>query len=73
MIGRSLETRTVKLEASRRRPNELLLVWHRPGGNVKAAGRGAASVVEGAGAAPAGGVVLRTNGGSSNSFDQCLT
>ena len=37
MIARSLETRIVKLEASRRRPNELLVVWRRPGGDVKAA------------------------------------
>jgi hypothetical protein len=31
---RSLETRVGKLEALRRRPNELLVVWRRPGGNV---------------------------------------
>ena len=37
MIARSLETRVAKLEASRRRPNELLVVWRRPGGDVKAA------------------------------------
>ena len=37
MIARSLETRIVKLEASRRRPNEMLVVWRRPGGDVRAA------------------------------------
>ena len=37
MIARNLETRIVKLEASRRRPGELLVVWRRPGGDVKAA------------------------------------
>ena len=37
MTARSLETRIVKLEASRRRPDELLVVWRRPGGDVKAA------------------------------------
>ena len=37
MTARSLETRIVKLEASRRRPNEMLVVWRRPGGDVRAA------------------------------------
>ena len=37
MTTRSLKTRIVKLEASRRRPNELLVVWRRPGGDVRAA------------------------------------
>ena len=37
MIARSLETRLVKLEVSRRRPNELLVVWRRPGNDVMAA------------------------------------
>jgi len=37
MTARSLEGRIAKLEASRRRPNELLVVWRRPGGDVKAA------------------------------------
>ena len=37
MTVRSLKTRIVKLEASRWRPNELLVVWRRPGGDVKAA------------------------------------
>ena len=37
MIARSLETRIVKLEVSRRRPNEMLVVWRRPGGDVRAA------------------------------------
>ena len=37
MIARNLETRIAKLEVSRRRPNELLLVWRRPGGDVGAA------------------------------------
>ena len=32
MIARNLKTRIVKLEASRRRPDELLLVWRRPNG-----------------------------------------
>ena len=31
MIARDLETRIVKLEARRRRPDELLLIWRRPG------------------------------------------
>jgi hypothetical protein len=39
MIARNLETRIKKLEASRRRPNELLVVWRRPGGDVRAAAR----------------------------------
>ena len=29
--------RVAKLEGSRRRPNEMLVVWRRPGGDVKAA------------------------------------
>ena len=37
MTARGLETRIVKLEASRRRPNEMLVVWRRPGGDVRAA------------------------------------
>jgi hypothetical protein len=37
MIARNLETRIKKLESSRRRPNELLVVWRRPGGDVRAA------------------------------------
>jgi hypothetical protein len=37
MIARSLETRVLKLEVSRRRPNEMLVVWRRPGGDVMAA------------------------------------
>ena len=37
MIARSLETRIVKLETSRRRSNEKLVVWRRPGGDVMAA------------------------------------
>ncbi len=37
MTARSLETRIAKLEASRRRPNEMLVVWRRPGGDVRAA------------------------------------
>ena len=37
MTVRTLETRIVKLEASRRRPNEMLVVWRRPGGDVRAA------------------------------------
>jgi hypothetical protein len=34
MIARNIETRIVKLEARRRRPDELLLVWRRPGATV---------------------------------------
>ena len=37
MIARNLEKRIAKLEASWRRPNELLLVWRRPNGDVRAA------------------------------------
>jgi len=37
MSLRNLEARIAKLEASRRRPNELLLVWRRPNGDVRAA------------------------------------
>jgi hypothetical protein len=37
MIARSLETRIAKLEVSRRRLNEMLVVWRRPGGDVSAA------------------------------------
>ena len=37
MTARSFETRVLKLEASRQRPNEMLVVWRRPGGDVKAA------------------------------------
>jgi hypothetical protein len=34
MIARNIETRIVKLEARRRRPDELLLVWRRPGAKI---------------------------------------
>jgi hypothetical protein len=34
MIARNIKTRIVKLEARRRRPDELLLVWRRPGAPV---------------------------------------
>jgi len=37
VIARNLEKRIAKLEASWRRPNELLLVWRRPNGDVRAA------------------------------------
>jgi hypothetical protein len=37
MTARSLETRITKLEISRKRPNEMLVVWRRPGGDVRAA------------------------------------
>jgi hypothetical protein len=37
MIARNIETRIVKLEARRRRPDELLLVWRRPGAAISAA------------------------------------
>jgi hypothetical protein len=41
MTVRSLESRIVKLEAGRRRPNEVLLVWRRPDAGVRAAISGA--------------------------------
>jgi hypothetical protein len=41
MIARNIETRIVKLEARRRRPDELLLVWRRPGVTVTEALAGA--------------------------------
>jgi hypothetical protein len=34
MMGRNIENRIVKLEARRRRPDELLLVWRRPGAAI---------------------------------------
>jgi hypothetical protein len=37
MIARNLETRIVKLEARRRRPDEILLIWRRPGSSVSEA------------------------------------
>ena len=37
VIARNLEKRIAKLEASRQRPDELLLVWRRPNGDVRAA------------------------------------
>jgi hypothetical protein len=36
MIARNLETRILKLEVSRRRPDELPLVWRSPDGDVRA-------------------------------------
>jgi hypothetical protein len=41
MTVRSLESRIVKLEASRQRPNEVLLIWRRPDADIKAATSGA--------------------------------
>ncbi len=41
MIVRSLETRIVKLEAHRQRPNEILLIWRKPGETVTEATAGA--------------------------------
>jgi hypothetical protein len=40
MTVRSLESRIVKLEAGRQRPNEVLLVWRRPDADIKAATSG---------------------------------
>jgi len=37
MIARNLESRIVRLEVSRRRPDEILLIWRRPGDEVKTA------------------------------------
>ncbi|MHC4040626.1 hypothetical protein [Bradyrhizobium sp. 23AC] len=34
MTGRGLESRIVKLESLRTRPNEMLVVWRRPDGDV---------------------------------------
>jgi hypothetical protein len=41
MIARNIENRIVKLEASRQRPDELLLVWRRPDTDVRASISGA--------------------------------
>ena len=40
MTVRSLEARVGKLEAIRRRPDELLVIWRRPGGDIAEALRG---------------------------------
>ena len=40
MTVRSLEARVGKLEVLRRRPDELLVVWRRPGGDITEALRG---------------------------------
>jgi hypothetical protein len=37
VIARNVRSRIQKLELGRRRPNEFLLVWRRPNGDVKAA------------------------------------
>lgn len=37
MSARNLESRVVKLEAVRKRPDEILLVWRRPDGDVSKA------------------------------------
>jgi hypothetical protein len=37
MIARNIESRIVKLEARRARPDEMLVVWRKPDGNVAAA------------------------------------
>lgn len=41
-LGRGLESRIVKLESLRARPNEMLVVWRRPDGDVSEALKGAA-------------------------------
>ena len=41
MTVRSLETRVLKLEVLRRRPDEMLVIWRRPGGDIAEALRGA--------------------------------
>ena len=41
MTVRSLEVRVGKLESLRRRPDELLVVWRRPDGDIAEALRGA--------------------------------
>lgn len=41
MIARNVEARIVKLEDRRRRPDEILLVWRKPGSNVQGAVSGA--------------------------------
>ena len=37
MIARNFETRIIKLETLRQRPNEILLIWRQPGQPVKEA------------------------------------
>jgi hypothetical protein len=34
MIARNIESRIIKLEARRARPDEMLVVWRKPGGDV---------------------------------------
>ena len=41
MTVRSLESRVGKLEVLRRRPDEMLVIWRRPGGDITEALRGA--------------------------------
>lgn len=41
MNGRNVENRIIKLEANRRRPNDILLVWRRPDADVRQAVAGA--------------------------------
>ena len=41
MIARTVESRLIKLEARRQRPNEILLIWRWPDADVKAATHGA--------------------------------
>ena len=41
MIARNVESRITKLEARRARPDEMLVVWRKPEGDVKAATKGA--------------------------------
>lgn len=41
MIVRSIETRIVKLETRQRRPDEILVIWREPDGDVAAAASGA--------------------------------
>ncbi len=40
MTARSLEMRVGKLEVLRRRPDEMLVIWRRPGGDITEALRG---------------------------------
>jgi hypothetical protein len=41
MIARSIETRIVKLETRQQRPDEILVIWREPDGDVAAAAEGA--------------------------------
>ena len=41
MTMRNVESRLIKLEVRRHRPNEILLIWRRPDADVEAATNGA--------------------------------